>query len=107
MFWACAATEHAAMRPEVDPTNVGPNGETILKNPIVLTPNKVWVERGQHMPANADINVWSAIDSTGDPATEIVPGEFTSVTSVPLGGLWYAQTPEATFLKQEEGVSLP
>jgi hypothetical protein len=59
------------------------------------------------MPANSNIDAWSAIDSTGDPATEIVPNEFTSVTSVPLGGLWYAQTPEATFLKQEQGKAIP
>jgi hypothetical protein len=32
------------------------------------------------------------------------PGSnFTSVTSVPLGGLWYSQTPEAIFLKQAQG----
>jgi hypothetical protein len=102
-----AATQHDAMVPEVDPTLVGPDGETILRNPIVLTPNKVWVERSNYMPVNSNIDVWSAINSTGDPSTEIVPNEFTSVTSVPLGGLWYAQTAEATFLKQEQGTSIP
>jgi hypothetical protein len=34
-------------------------------------------------------------------------GKYTDVTSVPLGGLWYAQTSEAVFLKQEQGISIP
>ena len=33
--------------------------------------------------------------------------EYTSVSGVPLGGLWYAQTPEALFLKQAQGISIP
>jgi hypothetical protein len=102
-----AATQHDAMVPEVDPTSVGPDGETILRNPIVLTPNKVWVERGNHMPVTSNVDVWNATNSTGDPSTEVAPNEFTSVSAVPLGGLWYAQTPEAIFLKLEQGTSLP
>jgi len=30
-----------------------------------------------------------------------------NITSVPMGGLWYAQTPEAMFLKQSQGISIP
>lgn len=157
-----AATNHDAMVPEVDTTLVGPNGETILKNPIILTPNKVWVERSNYMPTTSNIDVWNKINADGttinivhwtasivDPDiplefqqayqmydrvihgegevfyankkimkdanftfnstdwTPVSDTEYTSITSVPLGGLWYAQTPEAVFLKQEQGVSIP
>jgi hypothetical protein len=59
------------------------------------------------MPVTSNVDVWNATNSTGDPSTEVAPNEFTSVSAVPLGGLWYAQTPEAIFLKLEQGTSLP
>jgi hypothetical protein len=69
----------------------------------------VWVEKDNIMPITAGDTVWNAVDANANPATEdpLNPGEYTSITSVPLGGLWYAQTPEATFLKEELGRSIP
>jgi hypothetical protein len=32
---------------------------------------------------------------------------YTNVTSAPLGGLWYSQTTEAIYLKQDQGISIP
>ena len=93
----------------MDEVNTGPDGETILKNPLVLVPNKVWVERNNVMPFGAENNVWNANipPASPDMSTEGPTGEFTSIQSVPLGGLWYALTPEAEFLKQAQGHSIP
>lgn len=52
----------------------------------------VWVERNNIMPVFSNINVWNANNPS--------PADPSNVTSVPLGGLWYAQTPQAIFLKQ-------
>ena len=76
---------------------------------VHIISDTVWVEKDNIMPITAEDTVWNAADPTADPTTEdpLNPGEFTSVTSVPLGGLWYAQTSEATFLKEELGRSMP
>ena len=58
---------------------------------------QVFVETTNVMQSTANIDVWNAVDKL--PAN----GGNTNVTSVPLGGLWYAQTKEATFLKQGVG----
>jgi hypothetical protein len=145
-----SAVAHSNTVPEINPiTDV--NGNTVIKNPIVLVPNKVWVEEGNELLLGADITVWNAVDSAGDPATEVVwnslssytagdrvgylgnvysanreisPAEsnplvnanwsyvsvgsvYTSISSVAPGGIWYATTPEAVFLKQQQGSSLP
>jgi len=92
----------------------GTNG-TAPDNHLALT--AVWIERANVMPSNSNIDVWNAIDITPTPPGtspwEISPWEispwdirYTGITSVPLGGLWYAQTAEAVFLKQE-GTSIP
>lgn len=95
-------TSHSAVVPEVDEVNTGPNGETILTNPAVLVPNKVWVEGGNILPTGATFDIWNAINPNPDPATA-----GTNVLGVPAGGLWYAQTAEANFLKAQEGKSIP
>jgi hypothetical protein len=118
-----APTEHLALVPEVDEVNTGPNGETILVDPPVYVPNKVWVEANNIIPGTIygpDADVWNAINSAPNPLTQTLnfgyapwgslvlwSDTYTSVTSVPLGGLWYAQTPEAIFLKAEQGKSIP
>jgi len=91
-----APTEHLAMIPS-------------LANPLIFVPNPVWIEKNNHMPPGSNDNVWnvSALPAIPDSGTEGPPGEFTSVQNVPLGGLWYAQTPEAVFLKAEQGISIP
>ena len=80
-----------------------------LANPMILVPNPVWVEKNNHMPAGSDIEVWnaSALPATPDLSTQTAPNEYTSIQNVPLGGMWYAQTPMANFLKDEEGTSIP
>jgi hypothetical protein len=69
----------------------------------------VWVERANIMPTESNTIVWNAADANADPLTETTPGsgDYTNISLVPLGGLWYAQTPEATFLKQGQGISIP
>lgn len=81
----------------------------------------VWVERANIMPVESNNNVWNAADSAPINTSFIsqygsgpwgsllwtMPLEYTDITSVPLGGLWYSQTPEATFLKQGQGISIP
>jgi hypothetical protein len=99
-----APTSHLALVPEVDEINTGPNGETILVDPPVYVPNYVWVEKFNVMPPTSDVDIWNASDSLPDPLT---PLPNTNVTSVAIGGLWYAYTVEANFLKQKEGKSIP
>ena len=70
-----------------------------LADPMILVPNAVWVEKGNYIPGSPNIDVWNAVD--------ITPVGSDNITSVPLGGLWYAQTPEAMFLKQSQGISIP
>jgi hypothetical protein len=71
--------------------------------------SKVWIERENEMPSTSNDAVWNAVDSNPDLLTETPPssGRYTSVVSTPLGGLWYAETTEAVFLKQEQGISIP
>ena len=94
-----------------------------LEDPLVLVPNPVWVENNNIMPAGCNETVWNAVDPSPDESTEdlfylwdVGPWDelpwdeglrYTSVTSVPLGGLWYALTPEATYLKNNQGISIP
>lgn len=70
--------------------------------------SKVWVERHNTLAPDANTANWSASNSNPDISTvdPLNSTEFTSVTSVPAGGLWYAKTPEAMFLKQEQGISI-
>lgn len=63
--------------------------------PVLHTAStKVWVESNNRLTETANNVVWNRINS--DP----------NDTSVPLGGLWYAQTTEAVFLKQGQGISI-
>jgi len=61
---------------------------------------KVWSEKSNLLPFNSDQEVWNATDPLPQPGDE-------NVNSVPLGGLWYAQTPQAIFLKQKQGKAVP
>jgi hypothetical protein len=77
--------------------------------PSHLSGSSVWIEKNNIMPTNSNIDVWNAINQIANPLSESPPlsSQFTNVTSVPLGGLWYAQTQEAIFLKQSQGTSIP
>ena len=103
-----SATAHLVLIPSLDA-------------PLILVSNPVWVERNNIMPMNSNIEVWNAIDSTPTSTSFVsdygalswgilpwaAPLDYTDVTSVPIGGLWYAYTPESTFLKQAQGISIP
>lgn len=91
-----APTEHLAMIPS-------------LADPLILVPNPVWVEKNNYMPVDANAEVWNVLTAPAipNPATEGPVNEFTSVTNVPVGGLWYSYTVQANFLKQEQGNGIP
>lgn len=78
-----------------------------LADPLILVPNPVWVEAGNILPGDTNITVWSASDTLPDLSTEGPAGKFTSVNSVPTGGLWYSGTQQSMFLKQNQGKALP
>ena len=100
---------HLALVPTVDEVTAGPDGETILVDPPVYVGNYVWVEEFNNLPGIPDEEIWNVTNLPGvpDPASEQSPNVFTSVLNIPLGGLWYAQTPEAMFLKEKIGKSIP
>ena len=56
----------------------------------------IWVERYNEMPEASNNTVWNAIDTA--------PADTSNVTSVSSGGLWYASTREAEFLKASIGL---
>jgi hypothetical protein len=104
-----APAEHLALVPEVDEVNTGPGGQTILVDPPVYVPNKVWIEKFNYIPGLPNEEVWNVDTLPGIPdlSTIQAPSVYTSVTNVPVGGLWYSYTPEANFLKSKEGKSIP
>jgi hypothetical protein len=109
-----APTNHFALVPEVDEVNTGPDGETILVDPPVYVANKVWVEENNIMNivtlgTDVDVDVWNAttLPASPDLTTIQAPNVYTSIVSVPIGGMWYSYTPEAIFLKEAEGKSIP
>jgi hypothetical protein len=75
-------------------------------DPLIMVPNSVWVENGNKMPSGSDAAVWQATNSSPDLSTQQAPGQFTSVTGAPMGGLWYSITPQAQYLKQSPGNSM-
>lgn len=75
-------------------------------DPETLGPNKVWVERNNVLSSSSGSVVWQATNTSPDITTEVQPDEYSNVTAVPLGGLWYSQTSQATFLKQGQGKSI-
>ena len=86
--------DHASMVPTVS-------------NPLILVPNKVWVENNNYLPSGANDSVWQASNMSPDLTTEQSINAFTSVTAVPLGGIWYSETSESEFLKDGQGKSIP
>lgn len=65
-----------------------------------LAGSKVWIEKDNSLPYDADLKVWNALNPLPLPGNE-------NVNSVPIGGIWYAYTAEAEFLKQKQGKSIP
>jgi hypothetical protein len=91
-----SATNHPALVPT-------------LANPLIFVPNIVFVEKDNIMPVNSNIEIWNVLEAPAIPdlSTEGPAGEFTNVVNIPLGGLWYAQTSEAVYLKAGQGISIP
>jgi hypothetical protein len=116
-----AATDHLAQVPEIDPmAGIFPQPPTVIKSPTVLVPNKVWVEKFNSMPLTSNIDVWNASNPLPDLTTyfgfDVIPFDdfnwdivdcYSRIQSVHVGGLWYAHTIEANFLKEEEGKAIP
>lgn len=74
-------------------------------DPDILIPTKVWIERGSLFPMNSSQIVWNAsIQFRED--TENPPPYYMNAYYVPLGGLWYATTDQATFLKGDPGQAI-
>jgi hypothetical protein len=73
-----------------------------------IATTKAFVEQGNNLAAGSEDEVWNVIlaPALPDPATPI-PGGFTSVSNIPVGGLWYSGTAQAIFLKAEQGTSIP
>ena len=73
-----------------------------------LAISSVWIEYNNTMPATSNIDVWNALSlpAIPDPATQQGPTAYTSIESVPIGGLWYANTPEAIFLINSQGSAI-
>jgi hypothetical protein len=72
----------------------------------------VFVERGQEVPGTFEVpnvEVWNAssLPAAPDVSTEFETDKYSSITSVPAGGLWYSITNEANFLKDKPGNSVP
>lgn len=67
----------------------------------VLVPNKVWVERGTEFPPNSSGQVWNANIQFVEPEEPKVAYMYADY--VPIGGLWYARTPQSVFLKKDMG----
>lgn len=75
------------------------------ENPGNTVNNKIWIERGSVFPINSQDIVWNAnIQFVED--TENPPLIYTNAYYVPLGGLWYARTPQAAFLKKDLGSAI-
>lgn len=82
----------------------GSMGTGITEHPVG---SLVFVEGHNGLPGDPDIGMWSAsaLPAAPDVATQQATNVYTSVNSVPLGGLWYSRTPEAIFLIEEQGSS--
>lgn len=91
-----SAVEHLALIPS-------------LADPLTLVPNPVWIEADNIMPAGSYEDVWNAasLPAIPDPATEVEPGKYTSILNPAASGLWGANTPEAVFLREHIGRSIP
>ena len=98
----------------------GTNGTAAANHPISSI---VWAEHSNIISNSSNGTVWNAVDGLPDPATALTPGtDFfngqpwdtvewsdliaTNVVSASTGGIWYADTPEATFLKQQLGKAI-
>ena len=71
-----------------------------------LSSSDVWVEQENIMQGTPDIDVWNATAQTPNLTTEVLPNEFTSISAVAAGGIWYATTPEAMYLKDSLGKAI-
>lgn len=73
-----------------------------------IAASTVWIEYNNIMPTTSNIDVWNAssLPATPDATTQQGPDAYTSIQSVPIGGIWYANTPEAEFLRAAQGSAI-
>jgi hypothetical protein len=105
-----------------EPTHVNPGviwigGERIEYKDKTFMGNNTWelrlVRRGtqgtapQPHTAGTIVFVEAHQDLPGSPNSEAWNTDTLGTDAVPLGGLWYARTPEAVFLTQEQGKAIP
>ena len=72
----------------------------------------VWVEGGNIIPGNPNYDIWNAeelfeLNQLWDEQDWDVSDWDIDTIVVPLGGLWYANTQEADFLKEAQGSAIP
>ena len=74
----------------------------------------VWIEINNEIPDSPDTFVWSAINPMPDTTSEILdpvsglpydPPRYSKIMNVADGGLWYANTSQAVFLKEAPGAA--
>lgn len=84
----------------------GSRGTGIVEH---LATSKVFAEPHNNMPLGSSMDVWNAsiLPASPDLSTQQAVNVYTSIQSVPAGGLWYARTPEALFLIDGQGTSIP
>ncbi len=79
-----------------------------LANPLITVPNPVWIEQNTSLAVTSQNEVWNLYSLPAIPDTNTQVGTtYTSVIGVPVGGLWYSDTVEATFLMNDPGKSIP
>lgn len=82
-----------------------------LNDSLIMVPNPVWIEGNNIIHGSPNNRVWNTTsnNAVADLSTETItsPGKYTSVSNVPLGGLWYANTAEANFIRSSPGTSQP
>ncbi len=99
----------------------GTMGTSAVDHPIG---SYVFIEQSNIIPGAPITDIWNAVQLPGvpDPTTQLPLGwnadpfdetpwdditpAYTSIENAALGGLWYATTPEAEFLKAEPGISI-
>lgn len=67
-----------------------------------------FVETQSQLDTVATTDVWNSADypARADLSTAYETGKYTDIQTVPSGGIWYADTPEAVFLIDSPGTSI-
>ena len=77
------------------------NTSLLLRNGDITQPLSLSTDPDPH------ISIWNAIDTAPNPATEMLPAEYTSITAASPGGIWYAGTLISIYLEEATTPPLP